>query len=98
MNASDAWTAERPQQSGYYEIWDPRRGINRIVRVFQSRGGGLAVRNFCSCKYAFLLDMWALPCFGGTHWRGPLLVPDSLPETFGTTAGCALPNCDHEQG
>lgn len=98
MNASDAWTETRPAQPGYFEVWDPRRGINRIVRVFRARDGRLAVRNFCRCKYAFLVDMWALPAFAGTHWRGPLVVPDALPADLEHHEGCALPHCDHAEG
>ena len=89
MKTKSVWTTDRPGVAGYYEVWDPKRGINRIVHVFRAKQGALAVRNFCRCKYAFLVQMWALPCFQGTHWRGPILVPEGV----GVTEACALPHC-----
>ena len=75
---AQAWTSNLPTQAGFHEVWDPRRNINRIVQIYRTPGGSLAVRNFCPCKYAFLIQMWELPCFAGTHWRGPIHVPDGL--------------------
>jgi hypothetical protein len=76
------WTAQLPARAGWYEINDPDRGVNRIVRVFRARNGELAVGNSCPCKHAFYLRMWLLPCFRGTVWRGPVEVPSTLPETW----------------
>ncbi len=90
-----AWTGDLPRQAGFHEVWDPRRGINRIVLIFRTSEGLLAVRNFCACKYAFLLRMWQLPCFSGTHWRGPLHIPDAL-DMQGR--GCLLPGCESAAG
>lgn len=92
MHPATAWTKEHPTQPGYYELWDPHRGINRIVHVFRTPDGALAVRNFCKCKYAFLLRMWMLPCFASTHWRGPLHVPEGVAADQST---CLIPTCDH---
>ena len=93
MDKTAAWTPSLPTTPGYYELWDPRRDIDRIVHLFRTRDDRLAVRNFCRCKYAFLLRMWELPCFRRTHWRGPLHVPHHLPPD---RTGCLLPHCDQQ--
>ncbi len=90
MDTRTAWTRDLPARPGYFEVWDPHRRINRIVNVFETPNGALAVRNFCNCKYAFLVRMWELPCFVDTHWRGPLHVPEGV----GPTGECVLPHCD----
>lgn len=90
MNPAAAWTNERPEEPGFYELWDPQRGINRIVQLFVTTKGQLAVRNFCRCKYAFLIQMWDHRCFRDTHWRGPIHVPDGIDAA---QAACLLPNC-----
>ena len=94
MGRANAWTDRLPAQAGFYEVWDPHRQINRIVRVFKTPNGALAVKNFCQCRYAFLVQMWRLPCFKDTHWRGPIHVPDGLPNT----TECLLPNCEPADG
>lgn len=80
MAQPDTFDAALPAETGYFELWDPNRNVNRIVRVFRARDGRLAVKNPAGCcRKAFYLEMWALPCFEGTHWKGPISVPDALP-------------------
>lgn len=79
MDTADSrWTNERPEAEGYYEIWDPRRRLNQIVHVVPAPAGPLAVRNFGDGGHVYLLDMWSLPDFFGTHWCGPLLIPGAV--------------------
>ena len=85
------WTAQLPARPGWFEIWDGRRSVNRLVRVFRAENGELAVANTCRCRHAFYLRMWLLPCFQGTVWRGPVEVPDHLPEDVGAPGRTSSP-------
>jgi hypothetical protein len=92
------WTAAIPTTHGIYELWDPRRRLHVLVRVFCARGGRLAVANPCGCVAAFAVEMWSTPCFYGTHWRGPLAAPDALPASDDAAWRRAAPLDDHVRG
>lgn len=76
----EGWTRRLPTETGYYELWDPRHGVNFIVRVCKTACGKLLVRNPRRPAYGMPLANWKKPCLRMTHWLGPIRVPTHVPE------------------
>jgi hypothetical protein len=81
-----AWTADLPVSEGWYEFFDPVHGIWALVQV-RTVAGELAVRAPRCPDWWIPVARWQRPCLRLSRWRGPLPVPDALPEGFGAEVG-----------
>lgn len=74
-----AWTPDPPSVPGFYEFFDPHHRLHQLMEVRRVRGQ-LAVRIPRARNWWLPLVAWQRPCLKHSRWRGPLRVPDALPE------------------
>jgi hypothetical protein len=73
------WTRSLPNEPGFWELWDPTCGVNRIVEVLADARGSLLIRARRGGTRDLPLSLFPRDPAHGISWCGPIRVPDSWP-------------------